>query len=600
MFKQVHSGLSGLAWLRNRHLPEMLRMNDLLRSSTWPQVSSNYKSTRQGNSMDSRSQEQSRPQKKGRNPGTDALKWVIAHPVAAFIVVTLGSLVLAAVLYQASLFWPLAGKTSTALGIYSNASALVQAIVGTALVGASAFVAILIATSAAKTAESALSESRLNNKLNDPDYLSAKQALRGYQRYAFQIGSLLAAWRLHRQQSQLQAYVTGEDTGLRAPLWENTLEQLQELLSDASFVSAIYEAASLLDSESRNHAGGETHVQALRKSVAGLGCIIESILRHKDTAGSSDIMMNLMARSALLVHQLELGREVMERYAPGQETEPGDDPRLQAYPLLRWLVAWTGQIPIFETDRNFRDFLRIPFGEVFVFGGTDMETALPDAVGDVLAAQMPDEPGARRYGIHRGMLVITSVGDQSTILSLERLAAETARKQGFEPHLVHVSDPNSVPKFGQDAESARFQIFSCTRKTLPFLFRDGVLGPATRGCVIIDGVRGDGLCEIEEQLEKLAGIRKSVPKVVDLVQSLALHAGSSGKLQRSQFSALSPGDEKPEAGSGPRMLWIGVDYRELGVEPGSRLGDWSCELWSILQRDGSAIGVDAAQMLKLG
>lgn len=550
--------------------------------------------------MDSRSQEQDQTQKNGRKHGADALKWVIAHPVAAFIVVTLGSLALAAFLYQGSLFWPLSGKGLQVGEVYSNASALVQAIVGTALVGASAFVAILIATSAAKTAESALSESKLNNKLNDPDYLSAKQALRGYQRYAFQIGSLLAAWRLHQQQSQLQAYSLGVDASQQAPLWTNTLEQLQELLSDASFVSAIYEAASLLDRDTSNHAGGETNVQALRKSVAGLGCTIESILRDKGTDGSSDVMMNLMARSALLVHQLELGREAMERYIPEQGAEPGSDLRLREYPLLRWLVAWTSQIPLFETDRNFSNFLRIPFGEVFLFGGIGLEAALPDAIHDVLAAPMLGDSRAERYGLHRGRLVATSVGDQSTVLSIEALAAETARAQGFEPTIVHVSDPNAVPKFGRDTEGKRFFIFSCTRKNLPFLFRDGVWGPATRGCVIIDGVRGrDDLCAIEDELEKRVAIRKSAPRAVDLVESLARHAVFGGKLRFTEFASLDPEDEESGMGNGPRMLWIGIDYRELGVEPGARLDDWSCELWSILQRDGSFIGNDAAQMLKL-
>ncbi len=31
MFMQVHPGLLGLGWLRNPHLPEMPRMNNLLR-----------------------------------------------------------------------------------------------------------------------------------------------------------------------------------------------------------------------------------------------------------------------------------------------------------------------------------------------------------------------------------------------------------------------------------------------------------------------------------------------------------------------------------------------------------------------------------------
>lgn len=130
--------------------------------------------------MDSSSPEQNRTRKEKSKPGADALRWVIAHPVGAFVAVTMGSLALAALLYQGSLFWPLSGKDANILGVYSNASALVQAIVGTALVGASAFVAILIATSAAKTAESALAESKLSNKLNSPQYKIAFDAYVDY------------------------------------------------------------------------------------------------------------------------------------------------------------------------------------------------------------------------------------------------------------------------------------------------------------------------------------------------------------------------------------------------------------------------------------
>lgn len=130
--------------------------------------------------MDSRSREQDGTRKAKSKPGSDALRWVIANPVGAFVAVTAGSLALAALLYQGSLFWPLSGKDASILGVYSNASALVQAIVGTALVGASAFVAILIATSAAKTAESALAESKLNNKLNSPQYKLAFDAYVDY------------------------------------------------------------------------------------------------------------------------------------------------------------------------------------------------------------------------------------------------------------------------------------------------------------------------------------------------------------------------------------------------------------------------------------
>lgn len=130
--------------------------------------------------MDSSSEQQNQTQKEKSKPGADALRWVIAHPVGAFLAVTMVSLALAALLYQGSLFWPLAGKGLQINDVYSNASALVQAIVGTALVGASAFVAILIATSAAKTAESALAESKLNNKLNSPQYQLAFDAYVNY------------------------------------------------------------------------------------------------------------------------------------------------------------------------------------------------------------------------------------------------------------------------------------------------------------------------------------------------------------------------------------------------------------------------------------
>lgn len=539
------------------------------------------------------------------------------------------SLLLAAVVWGLSLIWPLHGANIENKDLWSNASTLVQAILGTALVGASAFVAIMIATSATKTADSALHESKTNNQINDPDYLGAKQALRGYQRYAFQVGSLLATYRLHKQQSQLRQYaqhgVTKEsgDPGAKdvsavpvgpGPAWNETLRQLQQLLFDESFVSAAYEAARLLDDSEADDRPGETHVQALRKDMAGLSSVIEQILADQRVADSTGALMNLLARSALLVHQLELGCVGMTRFALSANDSTSTASDSSNYPMLRWLSGWVGQIPAFETDRSFRDFLRIPFGEFFLFGMPQISNEVPRVIDEILSGVMPSKLGHMRdaCGLHRALLVATTVGDQATLLGLESVVGKVARKQGLEPMHVHVTDPNGVPRFGAERDNGKFLIFTCTRKTLPFLFRDAVFGPYTKGCVIVDGVRAsDPLCLMEDSFqERSTWVSKQhsdddvapdafVPDIADVVRALAVDAMNQGKLRDAYFSYLGPESENSPLGDGPRIAWIGIDYRELGVEPPSRLDNWSCELWSILQQGGYALGVDVVQMLKL-
>lgn len=112
--------------------------------------------------------------------GADIINWIVRHPVYAFILLTLVTFVLAAVMWRLLLYWPVSGPNIENKDLWSNASTLVQALLGTALVGSSAFVAIMIATSATRAADAALKETQLSNKLNSPEYRLAFDAYLDY------------------------------------------------------------------------------------------------------------------------------------------------------------------------------------------------------------------------------------------------------------------------------------------------------------------------------------------------------------------------------------------------------------------------------------
>ena len=568
--------------------------------------------------------QQGKAANKRNRHGVDIIGWIVNHPVAAFAAVTLVTFFLAFGVWELSLLWPVHGLGIDNKDLWSNASTLVQAILGTALVGASAFVAIMIATSATRAADSALdianaslAESQTNNKINDPDYQSAKHALRGYQRYAFQMGSLLATYRLHKQQLELRRYAarrvgfeegdekTASDAAKAVPIglpaWNESLRQMQQLLFDESFVSAIFEAARMLDDQKASAPVAESHLWALRKNMAGLSSVIEQVLAARPDATLSDAMMNLLARFALLAHELEAGIKGLHRLGAGVVKAQVDGQKQARYPLLRYLFDWLEQIPDFERERDFKASLRTAFGDVKfvdVLGANEgFAAAVSGLVARVLADPLPEDVSVRMYGLHRTLLVATAIGDQATLLNAEQVAKEAAGRHGLEPLFVPVTDPNELPRYGFDEGNDKFLIFTCAREALPLLFRKGVLGPYTKGCIIVDGIKSDGaLCTAEELLQDLKVPR---PSIVDVVRILANHAYNFEKLDDSDLARLRPGDEDSPFGDGPRLAWIGIDYRELGVEPPTRLENWSCELWSIFGRGGLAVGKDAAQILGL-
>lgn len=575
-----------------------------------------------------------------RHRGADIIGWIVHHPVYAFALMTLVGFVLAAVLWKLSLYWPVRGPGIDNKDLWSNASTLVQAILGTALVGASAFVAIMIATSATRAADSALdiakaslAESHTNNKINDPDYQSAKHALRGYQRYAFQMGSLLATYRLHKQQLELRRYAArrvGFEEGDRKvaldavgtvaaglPAWDESLRQVQQLLFDESFLAATFEAARLLDDQTPRASVAESHLWALRKNMAGLSSVIEQVLAAKPDATLSDAMMNLLARFALLAHELEAGIEGLRRHGAMVAKSHADGTMQSRYPLLQYLVDWLGQIPDFERERDFKTSLHMAFDDLrFVdalVANKDFAAAVSGLVGHTLDDSLPEEISERTQGLHRTLLVPTAIGDQATLLNAERAVADAARRRGLLPRPVSVTTADELPATGRKEGNNDFVVFTCTRKTLPLLFHGDVLGPYTRGCVVVDGMRRadmvlqddgtsceDELCDVEEHLQ--AGEQNGVRGrgMIDVVSTLSAWAFVHGKRADRELARLQPGAGDSPLGDGPRLAWIGIDYRELGVKAPTRLESYlMCELWSIFGRGGLAVGSDAAQMLGL-
>ena len=585
--------------------------------------------------------------------GSDIVAFIVRHPVWSFVLFVLLVGLISYVYWFYSMQYIF---DSPRLGLsdkYANGSGLVQAIVGSALTGAGAFVAILIATSATKIADSALEESRTNNKINDPDYLAAKQALRGYQKYAFLVGTLLAEYRLHHQQKKLLIYTQaafsrqGSDNGHseiesigdpkpgmeafpQFPAWNETLRHLHELLLEVHFVSAIYEAARRMDEHSTDDPAQvkgmmrEKHVWALRKNIAGVSSVIEQILDTTKAWDSESAMVQLLARCSLLDGQLRAGvyrlrKEAKSLKEDGVKIHGAGE--FANFPLLKWLALWIDQMPDFDTDRDFVGVTKKEFEDVFFAESKSLRDLVRQHVDDVMEPSSREKTSDSSLGLHCASLAATLIGDQATLFTIENVVAEQARMHGMQPILVNLSSPDRFQDNSHDGINNKFYIFSCTRDNLFQIFNDRFMGPYTVGCVIIDGVRGiDSLCELENFLQSLKKdeIKRAQMEaeasgdktrwqsflgstnyhIDDVVQILANWASANGKLRSSRLADLDPDKLDSGYGPGPRMAWIGIDYRDFGqsMNP-SRLEGFDCELWAILARGGTMLGEDAVQML---
>ena len=254
-------------------------------------------------------------------------------------------------------------------------------------------------------------------------------------------------------------------------------------------------------------------------------------------------------------------------------------------------------------------------------------------------------------GLHRGMSIAALCGDHVTPMALRKQAATFARDQGWEPIVVPIRKKESWVRPREDDKA--FYIFHVTRRTLPLLFDGNVLNPHTRGCVIVDGVRSADMADIEaaaaltfdrnhadEQNEvvkpktqtpcvkcdtcpacggcaRCGSCEKAKRGDMDiLIHQLTIAAYHGYEIQMAdrqtlrasresiRLTELSDDDTESEGSKqagllGPKLAWVGLDYRQFGVEPPTRQEKCFSEMWSVLSRGRATVSDEIRALTKL-
>lgn len=577
--------------------------------------------------------------------------FAIAFGVSIVALAALLQLISAANTGEFVLIRTLFGNFTTSLASIDATSAALQAVIGTAVVGASAIVALLVAVAA-------LRASQMSNVLADPDYVLSHSAYSAYRKYGFLFGSLIASYRTYRHEAELASYTSAPTTpsdtssaGSHAPRprWDSILAELRTLLLDTPFQVAALEAAKVLEL-----GGGDENQHRLRKAFANaLSALEQQVDSSSKKVSAEHSLTVLLAQASLLDAELRRGLDaVKELDLPSRPPEEGNR-------LLHYLHQWMQDIGSLQIGEDFRFAARANAfaGEEFasMLGNTSWQKMFNGLLDEVFITNKHWRSGLCvdpfENGLHRAMTIAAVCGDHTTAMQLREQAQAFARAQGFIPMLVVVRNKASLPP-PANQEAKIFHIFHVTRKTLPLLFgRRGsgygdVLGPHTRGCVIVDGLRSADIANIEAKVANRAqemaaaeaaedttetpaskencvncrpckvcgrcglcdNCKNHSPSrldiFVDVLTEIAYGPGHTlqlGKLpvyidrvsshltdEGEPGVEFSEQDEVPAA-LGPKLVWVGLDYRQLGVEPPSVLDDWSSEMWSIFNDYGASV-----------
>jgi len=339
-----------------------------------------------------------------------------------------------------------------------------------------------------------------------------------------------------------------------------------------------YEMARYLDARARDDRRGEPVAWSLRKNVAGLAGAIERYVDPRQSETAGEVMMQLMARMLLLNQVMRENVGALGRYI-----DHGSFPGRDDYPGLHFFAEWLPQVPDLAIDRDFEKALAQPLADLTMAG--ESGRSLTGLIRELLDEDF-DFPWRKGVGAHHAALVTTIVGDHSSLLEAERCARETARSLGLKPvpGLPSVDDAGDV-----------FRIHTCRPEEIGRLFHENVLGPDARGCIIIDGVRT--LLAPRTDLPPDPDGGQRLATMHDFVGSRLAEALNAGRRAAYHLCRQEGGKVGPGAGAGPRLMWVGIDYRELGVPAGSSAQAFSGELWAILGRSHLLMGVDAAKLL---
>lgn len=618
------------------------------------------------------------------------LKRFTKHPMrwffAAFVTSNVALLVVLQVLSR--------GNTESRPGFPSLAaidvtSAALQAVVGTAVVGASAIVALLVAVAALRASERnneiAEAQRRLadrqnvlaehQNELADPDYELSHAAYAAYRRYGFLAGSLIAAFRSFRQERDLSGYrPEGDPSPPGAPTrprWNSLLSELREVLLNTPFQVAALEAALVLDQNetATDDTVRDANQHDLRQAMASVVAALDANLQEPSSEERVEHALAwLLAQVARLDRELHRGLEAVKALP----LSPAEGTSTLVYYLKRWMpliqdVQLGDDFSVALSTTAFQGEMAAKAGRA----GKPMtvHAMVPELLDSVfvnatthhgsdvawVSAPCTDPFGV---GLNRAMTVAGLLGDHTTVIQVRRLAAEFAERQGWTSEYIPIRGPVDLMDISEPrADDQRFLILHVTGKTLPLLFHDGwsVLNQHTRGCVIVDGVRSADLgwvedasaryfdeftqAEVErEDQEDAAHLRgeatrkgvcgpcascpacggcwkcgtcRDTPRDLDIfIHALARGATAESGIElrtldtstftvqrEEQFLGRDPLSDEylqrtlEDPVPSPRLAWVGIDYRKVGVEPPSRGGNWTFELWSLFSRDSQLQGV---------
>lgn len=599
------------------------------------------------------------------------LEGVTARPIyyfaVAFVVAMVALLVVLQLVAMANTGEPgvirtILGRFAPSLASIDVSSAAIQAVIGTAVVGASAIVAFLVAVSA-------LQASLASNVLSDPDYVLSHNAYSAYRKYGFLVGSLIAAYRTHRHEQDLASYERIEPSGTGGkdaendtptqaaqPPWNSIVAELRELLLDTSFQVAALEAAKVLDA-----GAGDENQHRLRKAFATAISALDQEGRPGGSGRSPEHALTvLLAHASTLDIELRRGLDKVGELHP--MPKPNRLPK-EGERLLHYLAQWMPRIGTIQVGEDFQFAARANAfaGEEFAasFGST-WQKMFDELLNEVFDSSSDWKSGPCvdpfENGLHRAMRIAAVCGDHVTAMQLREQAEKFAKDQGLKPTVVVVRNKASLPPPTR-AGSNDFMIFHVTRKTLPLLFGGNalssgdVLGPHTRGCVIVDGLRSGEMGYVEERVEHYfseLGADGDEPReprqqcetcrpcaacgectlcrnckdpcpsrfevFVDVLTQIAYSPGHQVRLgdtvvvaERVSSHLTDDGRpginlaerDKASAAEGPKLVWVGVDYRQIGVEPPTRLDDWSSEMWAMFKDYGAAVSDEVRELTKL-
>jgi len=517
--------------------------------------------------------------------GTIVWRWLINHPIIFFI--------LAFSISSAMLTWLLWYMATTATEFQANAgdaSSSIGAVLGTAVTGAGAFVALVIAVAA-------LHSARVSNRLSDPDYVLAKEAVRRYQKFILLIGALIALYRTYKHEaahaSQDSTQSVGRFSGNGLPRWNHALLETRDLLFNTAFITASYEAARYVDQISGVERSNELH--GLRHSIAGLAAVLERVISQEGSEHDIDsTLLELMARTKLLETRLSRcwGMLRAEKNAEMKK-------RLEESPVLVYLRDWVPErvAPEFDAEiinnikkTSFADF----FGSPLLSNSKDYTTQVHQVLGSALEAEIKacrsDLP---QGGYHEACVVVTSSGDFDSILTVTREACAFAEAHDLKPVVIDLSEPHVAGAAIENLKD-KYLIYYVRPRSFPLLFKEDVIPVNAQGCVLIDGLRSEAYQEIQRDFigsyqfklyesdrekQRTCLMKVLVEYLLDQASEPGLRFYKSDVQIKRECETFGSSGNEVEDGqevceefglrefSGPRLAWIGFDYRAIGETP---------------------------------